>query len=702
MYNKDGKVKYLGSMRRGLKEGQGKIFHENVTTLYYKGEFLEGKIDGEDCSLYYENGNLKYRGTIVKGIKQGYGVEYYENGKKYYEGFFQDSLKYGKDCEIFYENSNLLYKGEMLNDLEHGTGKKYYQNGQLFYDGVLKEGGPQGQNCVLYHEDGSLKYVGGMENGYYMGYGKGFYDNGEVFLEGTFNRGKLHGEKCKIFKDNGQLIFQGGMNNGVPNGHCKEYNEKGKVITMGNFINGKLVANNTMKKNKVSDKVRHMSVCSTPRKSSVNNSRIIPHIRTSSRHKNTDVSQNSGNKEDKIPVANWAVSQYLSNNDNEIFIQNQSEIILKTRETITEAKNKGINGRDRSNTMGSDLLRIPKKTNWEKSILFDNENPPVKSINISMIYGKDDPSFISGNAFDKNSTNKTPRSLQKNERERIESFKHVPRPTSVRGGKRNLNFRKDSSTSRNRDLKLSYTQRSEKVEVNDIHLNESHILENNYKQDEIDRNIEFESLNDSDIDFIKVNRKKMQIRNTNAQYDLLENLSFQQDHSIQNGNAESNNKIESPLFKNTENDQDFYKLEKKEDKLFTKKVGAGFQGEDSSRSNTVNKLKNNSPEKTKLKESVFVDDDKTQKNRQSSKRKISSKHVLVNPKNIETTSASPQKKGNEEMFHDFTGLNSRIKLKSSNIQDTPKKNEINDSKNFDKSITDITNSQFVKNSVSSF
>jgi len=61
------------------------------------------------------------------------------------------------------------------------------------------------------------------------------------------------------------------------------------------------------------------------------------------------------------------------------------------------------------------------------------------------------------------------------------------------------------------------------------------------------RNIEFESLNDSDIDFIKVNRKKMQIRNTNATYDLIENLSFQQDHSI-NKNGESNRKIESPQF----------------------------------------------------------------------------------------------------------------------------------------------------------
>ena len=48
VYNKDGKIKYTGSMRRGLKEGQGKIFHENGS-LYYKGEFLEGKIDGEDC-----------------------------------------------------------------------------------------------------------------------------------------------------------------------------------------------------------------------------------------------------------------------------------------------------------------------------------------------------------------------------------------------------------------------------------------------------------------------------------------------------------------------------------------------------------------------------------------------------------------------------------------------------------------------------
>jgi len=344
----------------------------------------------------------------------------------------------------------------------------------LFYEGDFSEGGPHGEQCVLYHEDGSLKYVGGMENSYYSGYGKGFYDNGEVFLEGTFKRGKLHGDKCKIYKDNTQLIFQGGMINGIPNGHCKEYNEKGKVITMGNFINGKLVTNNAMLKTKKQfENVRHMSISDTRRKLSQSSNKITNHGRSTSKFNNNDSVVKSTSREEKAPNANWAVSQFLSNNNDEIFIQNQSEIMIKTEEKIIAAKNKTGSLRDRSNTENCDFLRKPNQNPWEKSILYDNENPNVKSINISAIYGKDEPSFIDNNAFDRVSSRPiTPRSLNKNEKRNVDSYKHVPRPTSQKS-KRPLNFRRDSISSKDQS-RQQITSRSDKIQSNEINIQESY------------------------------------------------------------------------------------------------------------------------------------------------------------------------------------------------------------------------------------
>ena len=72
-------------MKRGLKEGKGRMYHENET-IYFQGYFVEGKIDGDDCKLFYDHQNLKFRGKMSKGIKCGYGCEYYENGTKYFEG----------------------------------------------------------------------------------------------------------------------------------------------------------------------------------------------------------------------------------------------------------------------------------------------------------------------------------------------------------------------------------------------------------------------------------------------------------------------------------------------------------------------------------------------------------------------------------------------------------------------------------------
>jgi hypothetical protein len=42
VYQKNGKLKYVGAMKRGLKKGKGRGYHENES-LYYQGKFVEGK-----------------------------------------------------------------------------------------------------------------------------------------------------------------------------------------------------------------------------------------------------------------------------------------------------------------------------------------------------------------------------------------------------------------------------------------------------------------------------------------------------------------------------------------------------------------------------------------------------------------------------------------------------------------------------------
>ena len=220
-YDKFGELLFEGEYLNGKRNGKGKEFYNN----------LKIKFDGE-----YKN-DLKWNGkgydalnNIIYELKDGKGIikEYDEKNILKFKGEYLNGKINGKGKEYYY-NGELLFEGDYLNGQRNGKGKKYDWDklkfeGEYLYDYKLKG---------KFYMNGILEYEG--EYLYNKKWnGKGYDENGNIIYELINGNGKV-----KEYNDyNDKLIFEGEYLNGKRNGKGKEYDQDSNLIFEGEYLNG--------------------------------------------------------------------------------------------------------------------------------------------------------------------------------------------------------------------------------------------------------------------------------------------------------------------------------------------------------------------------------------------------------------------------------------------------------------------------------
>jgi antitoxin component YwqK of YwqJK toxin-antitoxin module len=90
LYYKNGNLKYEGQTVNNEPNGSGIGYWEDMCTVWYKGDFKNGKPIGKG-QFYYRNGQLRYEGESDGLQYVGEGTEFYENGNIKFTGFFRKS-----------------------------------------------------------------------------------------------------------------------------------------------------------------------------------------------------------------------------------------------------------------------------------------------------------------------------------------------------------------------------------------------------------------------------------------------------------------------------------------------------------------------------------------------------------------------------------------------------------------------------------
>lgn len=155
----DGTTMYVGNMRDGSYNGQGKLYYQDGT-IHYEGQFRDGVWEGQGKE-YNRAGIIISEGKRINGKLNGRCKVYFEDGMPEYEGMFRDN-RYDGQGKLFNRNGEIIYDGQFREGNFDGRGKKYERN-QLIYEGMFR-------------------------NNKFEGFGK-LYNNGEVEYEGVFTNG---------------------------------------------------------------------------------------------------------------------------------------------------------------------------------------------------------------------------------------------------------------------------------------------------------------------------------------------------------------------------------------------------------------------------------------------------------------------------------------------------------------------------------
>ena len=148
---------YLGGMKQGKKNGEGKL---STSNMKYSGEFVNDLFEGKGKLIVINES--EYIGNFMKGKKIGLGTLKYENGD--------------------------IYNGEFNNDLYNGTGCLKKENGDS-YAGVFKDGKLNGSGVIVQHPiegNEGVVFSGEFVNGLKHGKGKVMDKKGKVIEEGEW------------------------------------------------------------------------------------------------------------------------------------------------------------------------------------------------------------------------------------------------------------------------------------------------------------------------------------------------------------------------------------------------------------------------------------------------------------------------------------------------------------------------------------
>ena len=108
------------------------IKHELFEGEYKNGEKFKGKL-----RIYFDDINniLKSEYEVNNGLIEGKGKEYYGNGRLKYKGNFKNG-KYEGNGILYYEFfGHIKYDGEFKNGMKNGFGKEFDKEGNIVYQG---------------------------------------------------------------------------------------------------------------------------------------------------------------------------------------------------------------------------------------------------------------------------------------------------------------------------------------------------------------------------------------------------------------------------------------------------------------------------------------------------------------------------------------------------------------------------------------
>lgn len=265
----DGSV-YEGELLNGSPNGQGKLIKTDGKT--YEGVFYGSADKGKGKITY--SATKEYTGEWSNGEPNGQGTMEYTNKKNYFKGNFINGSLNGDDCEVKYDNgkdpsSKPLYTGTFRDGKpQHCTVK--YPNGTI-YIGDLEDWQPNGQGAMtknlengktavyngnfkngkLCDSKGVLTYYNesGEEAGRYVGNFENDIINGECDYftsskkgsnyHGNWKDGKRCGHGVLTFSDG--RVYNGNFSDNKQNGQGTLTDKYGKTIHSGIWENGKFI-----------------------------------------------------------------------------------------------------------------------------------------------------------------------------------------------------------------------------------------------------------------------------------------------------------------------------------------------------------------------------------------------------------------------------------------------------------------------------
>jgi len=252
-YYEDGRVKLIGGLNNGMKNGIFRSYDE-------AGNLLNGFI--------YEKDTMTSEGMILfNGTYSGSWLNFYKSGKKRSQGVYTNGIKEGL-WTYFYENGKKEQEGNYKNDTPIGVWTWYYPNGKLKrtenfngygkLEGLVKEYDSLGaqitsgeyynglQEGPWFYEVGDHKEVGTYTVGQPDGIWRHYYKNGKLAFVGTYDEGEPKGRHI-YYHQNGIKKMDGKYLGGSKEGRWKTYNEMGEVTEEITYKQGEIFKINGFK-----------------------------------------------------------------------------------------------------------------------------------------------------------------------------------------------------------------------------------------------------------------------------------------------------------------------------------------------------------------------------------------------------------------------------------------------------------------------
>lgn len=221
----------------GQENGKWEYFHGRSGRLLSKGEYVDGKREGE-WKWYYEDGTLKEVSRFKNGNREGESEQYFPNGLPSFKASYKNGSLDG-NYTAYDISGYKTQSGTMENGKLEGTVTTYYEDGTTKAT-INYLGGKLSGELTLYSIDGKISkkvsYLLGMRNGP----SKEFYSNGDVKSEGDYKNDEAFGP-WKAYYDNKKVFREGTFKDkGLRNGLWTEYYRNGELSVKAMYAAGKL------------------------------------------------------------------------------------------------------------------------------------------------------------------------------------------------------------------------------------------------------------------------------------------------------------------------------------------------------------------------------------------------------------------------------------------------------------------------------